>query len=286
MSPIDKLLAVAVVACWSANLVLVKLGVAEIPPLLMSLLRFILVAALLVPFRRISRRHLPWIMLVSITFGAMHFGLLFIALGLTEAGTSAVLVQLGAPMASLLACLVFREPLGVVRAAGLAMTVGGVVVLALGPTFPGPLALGLLIASAVGWAVTNLVVKMMPPLDAMALTGWSALFTIPQLAIATLLFEDHSWTSLAGVGWHGWGAVIYSALVSSIMAYGIWYRLLARNSVNAVVPYSMLNPVFAIGLGAVVFGETVPLLKLAGTLLILAGVVLVLLPRGVVARTG
>ncbi|GAB4066776.1 EamA family transporter [Ancylobacter sonchi] len=279
MSLTDKLLAAAVVACWSANLVLVKLGVAEIPPLLMSLLRFMLVAALLVPLKRVSRRQLPWILLVSVTFGAMHFGFLFIALGVTEAGTSAVLVQLGAPIASLLACLVFREPLGVVRAAGLVMTVVGVVVLALGPTFPGPLVLGLLVASATGWAITNLVVKLMPPIDAMALTGWSALFAIPQMALATALFEDHAWASLAGAGWHGWAAVVYSALVSSVLAYGIWYRLLARNAVNAVVPYSMLNPVFAIGLGALVFGETVPALKLVGTALILAGVVLVLLPR-------
>ncbi|WP_454684150.1 DMT family transporter [Ancylobacter moscoviensis] len=279
MNMIDRWLAVGVVACWAGTLVLVKQGVAEMPPMLMSVMRFTLVAALVVPFTRIGRRHIPWLLLVSFTFGTVHFGLLFMALGLAEVGTSAVLVQLGAPMASLLACLVFREPLGLMRAFGLALTVAGVFVLAQGPTFPGFLPLALLVASAAGWAVTNLVVKLMPPLDAMALTGWSSLFCVPQLAVAALLFEGDPWPRLAAAGWHGWSAVVYSAVVSSVMAYGVWYWLLARNPVNAIVPYSMLNPVMTIGLGVLVVGESIPPLKIAGTVLILGGVLLVLRQR-------
>ncbi|MGA0564702.1 DMT family transporter [Ancylobacter sp. VNQ12] len=285
MRPIDRWLAVGVVACWAGTLVLVKQGIGEMPPMLMSMMRFALVAALVVPFTRVSRRHIPWLLLVSFTFGTVHFGLLFIALSLAEVGTSAVLVQLGAPMASLLACLAFREPLGLARAFGLALTVVGVFVLAQGPSFPGLLPLALLIVSAAGWAVTNLIVKVMPPIDAMALTGWSSLFCVPQLALAALLFEGNPLPHLAAAGWHGWSAVIYSAVVSSVMAYGVWYWLLARNPVSAIVPYSMLNPVMTIGLGVLVVGESIPLLKIAGTALILGGVLIVIMQkRPAVAR--
>lgn len=271
-----RLLALVVVAFWSINIIIVRQGVTEMPPLLMCAVRFLMVAALIVPFTRITLRQLRWVLLASFTFGTLHFGLLFVALSLTEAGTSAVLVQLGAPISSLLACLIFREPLGPIRAVGLALTVAGVLALAQGPTFPSLLPLSLLLISASGWAVNNLIVKAMPPIPAMTLTGWTALFCAPQLALASLLLEGSPLTLLPAAGWHAWMAVGYSALVSSILSYCIWYWLLARNPVNAVVPYSVINPVFAIGLAALVFGEPLTVAKLVGTALILAGVMLVL----------
>ena len=272
----EKLLAAAVVMCWAINLVLVKQGVAEIPPILMSTMRFALVALMIVPFTRITRVQLPWLLLISFTFGTMHFCLLFIALGMAEVGTSAVLVQLGAPIATMLACLFFREPLGLVRALGLILTVVGVLVLAQGPTLPDTLPLILLILSAAGWAVTNVIVKAMPPVDAMTLTGWSSLLCVPQLAFASGLLESRHWASVLTAGWHGWAALFYSAVISSVIAYGVWYWLLRRNPVSAVVPFSMLNPVMTIGLGILILGDAVAPLKIAGTALILAGVVLVL----------
>ncbi|HZX83540.1 MAG TPA: EamA family transporter [Reyranella sp.] len=272
----EKFLAAAVVMCWAINLVLVKQGVVEIPPILMSAMRFAIVALMIVPFTRISRVQLPWLLLISFTFGTLHFGLLFIALGMSEVGTSAVLVQLGAPIATALACLLFKETLGLVRALGLGLTVVGVLVLAQGPTLPDTLPLVLLIVSATGWAVTNLIVKAMPPVDAMTLTGWSSLMCVPQLAFASGMLESHQWASVCAAGWHGWTAVLYSAVISSVIAYGAWYWLLRRNPVSAVVPFSMLNPVITIGLGALFLGDVIAPLKIAGTALILAGVVLVL----------
>ena len=272
----EKCLAAAVAVCWAGTLVLAKQGVTEIPPILMSAMRFAIVALMIVPFTRITREQLPWLLLISFTFGTVHFGLLFIALGMAEAGTSAVLVQLGAPIATVLAWLMFKEPLGLVRALGLALTVVGVGVLAQGPTLPDALPLALLIFSAVGWAVTNLIVKAMPPVGAMTLTGWSSLMCVPQLTFASGMLESHQWVSVLTAGWHGWSAVIYSAVVSSVIAYGVWYWLLRRNPVSAVVPFSMLNPVITMGLGIIILGDAVAPLKIAGTALILAGVVLVL----------
>lgn len=272
----DKLLAIGVVACWAGNLVLVKQGVTEIPPMLLSVMRFALVAALLVPFTRIERQHLPWLALASVTFGTLHFGLLFVALSLAEVGTSTVLMQLGAPMASLMACAAFGERLRPAAMVGLALTVAGVLVLSFGPGFPTPLPFVLLLISAAGWAVTNLIIKAMPRIDPLAFTGWSSLFSVPQLALLTILLEPHALDSLATAGIHGWGALAYSVVLSSVLAYWVWYALLERNPVTAVVPFSMVNPVFTISMGALIFAEPVPPMKILGTALIIAGVILVL----------
>ena len=99
----DLLLGLFVIAIWALNIIVIKVGVAELPPLLMTTLRFMLVAVLLVPFYPVARVQLPFLLLLSITFGSLHFALLFIGLEHAEAGTGALLVQMGTPFATLLA---------------------------------------------------------------------------------------------------------------------------------------------------------------------------------------
>lgn len=272
----DKFLALAVICVWALNMIVIKLGVAEIPPVLTTALRFTLVSVLVVPFTRITRKQLPGVLLVSFTFGAVHFGMLFAALEHAEAGTSAVVIQLGAPIATLLACLWLHEPLGLVRLLGLVISVAGIVVLAAGPTLPPPLSLALLVTSATGWAVTNLIVKQVAGISPMSMMGWSSLFSVPQLLLASWLLESDRWGMVATAGWHGWFSVIYSAIGSSIIAYGIWYWLLQRHSVNAVVPYSMLNPLLTVLFGIVLIGDDPSPVKIVGALVMVAGVALIL----------
>ncbi|MBS9477864.1 DMT family transporter [Ancylobacter radicis] len=272
----DKLLALAVVGVWALNMIVIKLGVAEIPPLLTTALRFVVVSVLVVPFTRVSRAQLPGIILVSFTFGTVHFGLLFAALEHAEAGTSAVVIQLGAPIATVLACLLLKEPLGRLRSAGLAISLAGILILAAGPTLPSPLGLGLLVASATGWAVTNLIVNRLPGVSPMTMMGWSSLFSVPQLFLASWFFEVDRWGMIETAGLHGWMAVIYSAIGSSILAYGIWYWLLQRHSVNEVVPYSMLNPLLTVLFGIVLIGDEPSPVKLLGALVMVVGVALIL----------
>ncbi|GLK84538.1 DMT family transporter [Ancylobacter defluvii] len=272
----DKLLALTVVCLWAFNMIVIKLGVAEIPPLLTTALRFTLVSLLLVPFTRITRRQLPGVLLVSFTFGTIHFGLLFTALEHAEAGTSAVVLQLGAPIATVLACLLLREPLGLTRSAGLAISVAGILVLAIGPTLPPASALVLLLISATGWAVTNLIVKQVEGIRPMAMMGWSSLFSVPQLLLASWILEADHWGMVATAGWNGWFSVVYSAVGSSIIGYGIWYWLLQRHSINAVVPYSMLNPLLTVLFGIVLIGDDPSPVKMIGALIMVVGVALIL----------
>lgn len=272
----DKLLALAVVGVWGLNMIVIKLGVDEIPPLLMSAMRFVLVAALVLPFTRIRRADLPVLALLSLTFGTLHFGFLFAGLRNAEAGTSAVIIQLGAPIATVLACLFLREPLGGRRLLGLIVSVAGIAILAAGPTLPGPLPFALLVISATGWAVSNLIVKNIQDISPMAIMGWSSLFSVPQLLLGSWIFERAEWPLLYSAGWHGWLCVLYSALASSIFGYGIWYWLLRRHSIGAVVPYSMLNPLLSVLFGIVLIGDDPSPVKIVGCLVMVAGVALIL----------
>jgi len=276
----DLALGLAVIVIWALNIIVIKLGVAELPPLLLTTLRFALVAGLLVPFHPVARHQLPFLLLLSLTFGSMHFALLFIGLGQAEAGTGALLVQMGTPFATLLAVIVLRERLGPRRLAGLVLSFAGVAVLAGGPTLPSPLPTLLLLASALGWAISQLLIKRGPDVSPMALAGWVALFATPQVALGSWWFEQGQWRALIEAGWAGWGAVFYTAVMSSIVAYGLWYGLLRRHPVNRVVPLTLLMPVLAVLLGAALMGDSLGPHKLAGGGLVIAGLALIVLRLG------
>ncbi|GED21122.1 EamA family transporter [Halomonas sabkhae] len=273
----DLAIGLGVILIWALNIIVIKVGVTDLPPLLLTTLRFALVALLLVPFHPVARHQLPFLAVLSLTFGTLHFALLFIGLSQAEAGTGALLVQMGTPFATLLAVIVLKEKLGIRRLVGLILSFAGIVVLAGGPTLPAALPTALLLTSALGWAVSQLLIKRGPNISPMALAGWVALFATPQVALGSWWFEQGQLTALGAAGWTGWGAVLYTAVMSSIVAYGAWYGLLRRHPVNRVVPLTLLVPVLAVGLGVVMLGDSLGPHKLLGGALVVAGIGLIVL---------
>ncbi|ALM53547.1 DMT family transporter [Halomonas huangheensis] len=273
----DLLPGLFAIALWALNIIVIKVGVTEMPPLLLTTLRFTLVALLLVPFYPVSRHQLPFLLLLSLTFGAMHFALMIIGLEQAEAGTGALLVQMGTPFATLLAVIFLRERMGLKRLVGLLLSFSGIIVLAGGPSLPAPLPTTLLLTSALGWAISQLLIKRGPNIAPMALAGWVALFTVPQVALGSWWFEDHQWQIIQQAGVKGWGAVVYTAVMSSIVAYGLWFSLLRRHDVNRVVPMTLLVPVLAVILGILLLGDSTDIYKLGGGGLVVAGVGLIVI---------
>ena len=269
------LLALGVIIVWAYNNIVIKVGVTEIPPLALTALRFTIVAVLVVPFTRLDREQLKWVALLALTFGLMHFGLLFIGLSQAEAGTGAILVQLGTPFATILAAIFLKERLSPKRILGLVISLAGVAVLAGGPSMPPALPLTLLIISALGWAISNLIVKAGPTIPPVAMAGWMALFAIPLLVTASLVVEDHQFQAIANAGWRGWGAAFYSAIMSSILAYSTWYWLLRQYEVRRVIPLSLLTPVFAVMLGIWLMDEHMDIFKIIGGGMIVLGIAII-----------
>src|SRR2546430_12582802 len=81
----------------------------DIPPLMTTGLRFLLVAAVLLPFQRFPRGQVWPLFRVGLVLGVGHFGLLFWALRLVDAGTAAIVIQLQVPLGVVLAALLLRE---------------------------------------------------------------------------------------------------------------------------------------------------------------------------------
>src|SRR5690606_15392161 len=80
MKPSDLALTVFVMALWGLNFVVAKVGLEEIPPMLLVGIRFALVAALLIWFVPIPRGHMRNIAALSVSMGCLHFSLMFIGI--------------------------------------------------------------------------------------------------------------------------------------------------------------------------------------------------------------
>lgn len=92
--------------------------------------------------------------------------------------------------------------------------------------------------------------------------------------------------ALASAGNSTWIALGYTAVGSSIVAYGLWYWLLRRHPVSHVVPFSLLNPVLGMSMGVVFLGEGITIWKVGGALLTLAGVGTILWRQALHASRG
>nr|WP_205297310.1 EamA family transporter [Pantoea multigeneris] len=260
-----------VVSLWAFNNIAVKWGLYELPPLFLTWMRFVVVALLLVPFCRINRQQLPWLLLLGFTFGFLHFSLLFVGMRYTDAGTGAIVVQLGTPIAMLLAMVVLKEKLRPIQLFGIMVSLSGVVVLAGSPTIPAWWVLLILICSATGWAISNLIVKKSPPIPPLTMTGWIALFALPVVGLASLTLESEQLGALRHAGWHGWFGIFYSAIASSIVAYTLWYWLLKKYNVNLIMPYSLLTPVLSVIMGILFLGDSLNSFKILGAALVVLG---------------
>ncbi len=270
--------ALLVMAVWGFNFVVAKWALADFPPVFVTCVRFALVALLIVPFARVPRGHMGGILVLSILLGGIHFPMMFTGLTQVDASTASIAIQLQVPFSALLAALVFGDRLGWRRAAGMAAAFAGVVVLAGDPKLGGGfLHLALVVGASFVFAVANIHVKRMGKVDVLALNGWMGLFAAPQLLLISLATESGQWESLANATWLGWVSVAYMAVLVTIVAYGMWYPLVARYDVNQTMPWTLTVPVFGVISAVLVLGEALTLALVAGGLLTLAGVALIVL---------
>lgn len=276
----DSGLAVLVMVIWGYNFVVAKIGIAELPPIFMMGLRFTFSALLLVPFVTMPREKMKEIAALSVVLGAAHFSMMFTGLKTIDASTAAIAIQLQVPFSALLATVLLNDPPGWRRLVGMAVAFGGVLLIAGEPRFAGSLwALGLVIGAAFVWAVGNIQVKKMGRIDEMALLAWMSVMAAPQLFLLSFILEEGQFAAAQAATWYGWGAVAYQAVAVVAISYGIWYRLLARHAVNAIVPYTLLVPIFGVTSAAIWLGETLTARIVIGGAITLVGVAIIILRR-------
>ena len=269
------LLALAVVAIWGSNFVVIKVGLAHLPPFLFAGLRFALVAlpmVFILPRPAVSWRNLAG---YGALIGAGQFGLLFFAMrGHISPGLASLVIQMQVFFTIFLSMTLAHEKVHLRQWSALLLAATGIGVIAWhtdGSTTVAGVALVLL--AALCWSGGNMVGKRAGRVNMVAYVAWSSLFAAPPLFILSLLFEGSD-AIVAGVrnaDWATWSAVLWQSIGNSLFGYAAWGWLLARHPAATITPMALLVPVFGMAASAWWLNEAMPLWKFVAMGLVMAG---------------
>jgi O-acetylserine/cysteine efflux transporter len=273
--------ALLIAAIWGFNFVVIKVGVSAVPPLFLAALRFFFSALPAVFF--VARPEAPMrrVAAYGLLLGVGEFGLLFTAIKLgAPAGLSSILLQSQAFFTAAIAAAVLGERLRAHNVAGMAVAAAGLSVFALdaasgsgGASLP---LLGMILLAGLGWAAANIEARRIRSASALGLMAWSSLFAPLPLAALSLAFEGPRAiaSSMSSPSLLTLGALAYLVILSTLVGYGQWNRLIALHGAARVAPFSLLVPVFGLASTSIALGERIGPIDAAGASLILAGLLI------------
>ncbi len=288
MPPRDLLLALLVCLVWAGNFLTSALALRDMPPLLFTGLRLALLALLLGAFlQRPAKGQWPRLVGISLCVGVLHFGLSFWALKLAgNLSSPAIVMQSYVPMSVLLAWAVLGERFGWRTGAAVALSFAGVLVLGFDPlVLRNPASLFMMLVSAFFLAVGTVLMRDLGGVTRYGMQAWTAVIGVGPLLGLSLWLEPGGFASLATLGWVPWFGIAYAAVMASLVGHGIYYSLIQRHPVSRVMPWLLLTPLLAMGLGIAFYGDHPgPKLWLGGAM-VLGGILMIALRSQAKART-
>ncbi|RSV18528.1 EamA/RhaT family transporter [Sphingomonas sp. ABOLG] len=270
----DFLLLVLICLVWGYSNVLSKIVVGNwaVPPLFFAAIRFLVVIAATLPWLLPMPRPRWRIVVIGILMGAGNFALLFIGLQTASPSAAAVVIQIGVPFTTLLSIVMLGERIHWRRGLGIGLTLAGVLLVVWNPDGI-DLSAGLwfVVGAAFTGSLGAVLMKQVEDVAPLRFQAWVGLVSFLPLAVASALFEEGQWTSAVAVGWPFVGAVLFAALVVSVLGHTSYYGLIRRYEANLLAPLTLMTPLFTIAFGVALTGDKLDMRMIAGAMLALAG---------------
>ena len=197
-----------------------------------------------------------------------------LAVALTPISTASAILQATPLVVVPVAAMLFGEKVGLFRAA-LIVTGFLAVLLILRPGVSGFSALSFLaLAGMLGFAGRDLATRAAPPALSNAQLGVAGFAVLALCGFGMLAVTGRvTWPHAQGLG------LMAGASLFGIAGYGALTQAMRTGQVSAVTPFRYTRIVFALTVGVVVFGERPDALTLAGSALIVACGLILLVQR-------
>jgi len=270
---------------WGATPVVTRLALEDLQPLAVASLRTVLAGLVAIPLLVGGAQQVPSdrrsrvLLGVSAAVGFVMFPVVYTVGQHRTSALHGVMILAALPIfTGAYAALAARRRPRPAWLVGCAVALSGEVVLigARGASTAGSTLAGDLIVLAAALCVSAGYVAgaMMPPrgLSSLGTTLWGALIGTAVLAPLTLgLFVKDG---VPHAGARSWLAVLFLALVTSILGYIGWYWALDRGGISRIATLQFLQPVSGFVLAAIVLGEHVTAPIAVGGGAIVAGIVI------------
>jgi drug/metabolite transporter (DMT)-like permease len=281
MSAADWLLLVVLSLLWGGSFFFAKVAVEDLPPLTLALGRVAIAAVILAVLARVMGESLvpiarawPTFAVLGILNCAIPFSLIFWGQTYIPSGLASILNATTPIFTVLVAHLATRdEKLNAAKLVGIAVGFLGVAVM-LGPDVLVEIGISIwgqlaCLVAALSYALAGVYGRRLshhPP--ALVAAGQLSAATIVLAPLAVLI--DQPWT-LPKPSLTALGALLALAVLSTALAYVIYFRVLARAGATNLLLVTFLIPVSAILLGTIVLGERLAPHHYAGMALIALG---------------
>ncbi len=276
----DFLLLVFVCLVWGYSNVLSKIVVGNwaVPPLFFAAVRFAVVIAATLPWLMPMPRPRWRIAVIGFLMGAGNFAFLFIGLQTASPSAAAVVIQIGVPFTTLLSIVMLGERIHWRRGVGIALTLAGVLLVVWNPDGI-DLSAGLwfVVAAAFTGSLGAVLMKQVEDVSPLRFQAWVGLVSFLPLALASAAIEKGQWEAAAAAGLPFVAAVLFAALVVSVVGHTSYYALIRRYEANMLAPLTLMTPLFTIAFGVALTGDRLDARMVAGAMLALAGVLVVAL---------
>lgn len=277
---------------WGSTYLAIRVGVLEMPPLLMAGIRFLIAGALLYGWtvwrgeRQPTSRQWASISLLALLIFAVDYGLVFWAEQRVPSGVTAIIMAtISAFMA--LAEIIFlgTQKLTLRLSLALLIGLGGVAVLVshsldLGGAPVDTVGAVALIVGAIAWAVAAVFARTQPlPESKFLSSGAQMLVGGVMLLLTSSAIGEFKEFHPAAVSVAAWFSLAYLIVPGSIVAFTAYVWLLHHDSPTRVSTYAYVNPVVAVLVGYFMGGEALSGRTLMGALLVLVSVVMITATR-------
>jgi drug/metabolite transporter (DMT)-like permease len=273
---------------WGSTFLAIRIGVREVPPLLLAGMRFFAAGIVLYAWVRAtgtaspSRREWLSITLLAVLIFLVDYGLVFWAEQRVPSGITAVMLATIPVFTALAEILILRTQrltfrLGcalLVGLAGVAVLVSRSVSLGDAPIDrSGAIAL---VVGAVSWSLASVLNrKLTLPQSKIMNSGAQMLVGGILLLLAAAIFGEFTSFHWQAVSSGAWLALAYLIVAGSIIAFTAYIWLIHHESPTKVGTYAYVNPVIAVLLGYFLAGEPLGPRTIAGTFLVLVSVVVI-----------
>ena len=285
---------------WGSTYFGIAVSIETIPPFFMGAIRFAIAGVLLLTWELLRHRgELSWPSRRewrdSAIVGALllGFGNGFVALGerTVPSGIAAILIAMMPLWLAVFGWLYFRDRLPRIVVVGVAMGLVGVALL-VWPVGAGANAFDafgivVLMLSPIAWSHGSLFSARVAHLPGRPLvaTSLQMLIASVMLALGGVLTGELSVFHPEAVSTRSLVALGYLIAIGSMLAFNAYAWLLRNAPLSLIGTYAYVNPVVAVGLGAIFLAEPISLRTLVAAAVILAAVAMIVTARGRLSRT-
>ena len=274
----DTFLASLVPILLGFGFVIAKPAMEYFPPMLLTGLRFVFAASILIWWFPIPRGFLKKIFLVSLIANTLQYSITYTGLSMIDASAAVLLVQMEVPFGVMFAYFILKEKPTIRSLIGISVAFIGIYILTGSPNLDGKFfGASLVVTGACIWALGQVLVKpLSKEINPIALVAWLALFSGPILIFLSAIFDGSTINYFKSANLESWIIALFLGFIMQPISYGCFYYVLKNNPLYKVLPIVTMG-IPPTGLLAAIFilGEEPTRELFIGGAIILLGVVMI-----------